>query len=234
VPRVLAGATFGFAGFLAVTSWVNAEGTDLRAERQANIADLARSQIQHNKQLDAELVELREEVDELLERRLGGPNVDRAQRRARELEPTAGLTALVGPGVSVTLDDVPANRRPANVDPDDLIVHQQDLQGVVNALWAGGAEAMTLQGQRIISTSAVRCVGNTVVINGIPYSPPYTIEAIGDPERLVRALGDSPAVDTYRDYAARYGLGWSLKTSSTIRVPAFDGSLSLDYARTSS
>ena len=52
-------------------------------------------------------------------------------------------------------------------------MHQQDIQAVVNALWAGGAEAMTIQGQRVISTTGIKCVGNTVVLHGVPYSPPY-------------------------------------------------------------
>jgi uncharacterized protein YlxW (UPF0749 family) len=230
MSRFLAAATFGAAGFLGATSAVSAEGTDLRAERQTDVADLARAQVQRNRALDADRSELREEVNGLLNSELGGGNADRAQKEAEELAPAAGLTALSGPGVSVTLDDAPVSSRAKDVDPDALVVHQQDIQGVVNALWAGGAEAMTLQGQRIISTSAVRCVGNTVRINGWVYSPPYHIEAIGDAEGMVEALGESPEVDIYRDYAAKYDLGWSLKNTSDIHVPAFDGPLNLDYA----
>ena len=59
---------------------------------------------------------------------------------------------------------------------------------MVNALWSGGAEAMTIQGQRVISTTGVKCVGNTVVLHGIPYAPPYVISAIGNPDRLRAAL----------------------------------------------
>lgn len=230
MTRFLAAATFGAAGFLGATSAVSAEGTDLRAERQTDVADLARAQVQRNRTLDADRAELEKEVNDLLNSQLGGVNADRMQKQAEKLAPTAGLTALSGPGVSVTLDDAPVSSRSDDVDPDALVVHQQDIQGVVNALWAGGAEAMTLQGQRIISTSAVRCVGNTVRINGWVYSPPYRIEAIGDAEGMVEALGESPEVDIYRDYAAKYHLGWSLKTSAHIDVPAFDGPLNLDYA----
>ena len=230
LTRLLATATFGIAGFLAVASGVNAQGTDLRAERQTDIADLARAQVQHNRALDAELSKLRNDVDKILERQLGNGDAGEAQRRADRLAPSAGLTAVAGPGVRVVLDDAPVNSRPTDADPDALVVHQQDIQGVVNALWAGGAEAMTLQGQRIISTTAVRCVGNTVRVNGLPYSPPYSIEAIGPSGRMVKALGQSRAVDTYRDYAAVYGLGWQLNTLPQVSVPAFDGSLSLDYA----
>src|SRR4029079_12479703 len=117
----------------------------------------------------------------------------------------AGLTALKGPGVSVSLNDAPVTGkgpRPADVTNDDLVVHQQDVQSVVNALWAGGAEAMTVMGQRVIATSAVRCVGNTLILQGEGYSPPYAVTAIGDPARLRAALAREPGVRTYRQYAA--------------------------------
>ena len=75
---------------------------------------------------------------------------------------------------------------PAGADPDDYVIHQQDVQSVVNALWAGGAEAMMLQDQRVISTSAVRCVGNTLILQGRVYSPPYVITAHRQPRRDAR------------------------------------------------
>jgi uncharacterized protein YlxW (UPF0749 family) len=91
----------------------------------------------------------------------------------------------------VILDDAPASVAANGIEPDLLVVHQQDIQAVVNALWSGGAEAMTIQEQRVISTTAVKCVGNTVVLHGIPYAPPYRIRAIGDPLRLHAALACS-------------------------------------------
>jgi uncharacterized protein YlxW (UPF0749 family) len=232
VYRFLAAVTFGLAGFLGVTSAVSAAGTDLRAERQTDIADLARSQLQHTRELDAELADLREEVDELLAGQLGDEEARAAQEQAERVAPAAGLTAVTGPGVAVTLDDAPPSARSADVDPDALVVHQQDIQAVANALWAGGAEAMMIQGQRIISTSAIRCVGNSVVLHGIPYPPPYRIEAIGDVDGMVKALETSPQVEAYLSYAKdpRYGLGWKLERLPSVTIPAFDGSLTLDYA----
>ena len=83
----------------------------------------------------------------------------------------------------MTLTDAPRSVDVPGLDPNVLVVHQQDIQAFVNALWAGGAEAISLQGQRLISTTGIKCVGNTVVLDGVPYSPPYVIEAIGDPAR---------------------------------------------------
>jgi uncharacterized protein YlxW (UPF0749 family) len=112
-------------------------------------------------------------------------------------------------------------------------VHQQDVQAVVNALWSGGAEAMMLQDQRVISTSAVRCVGNTLILQGRVYSPPYTITAIGDAGQLRAALDSSPEVTIYRQYVDALGLGYDLTSRASVTMPAYAGSLDLVHATVS-
>ena len=96
----------------------------------------------------------------------------------------AGLDPVRGPGLVVTLNDAQRDadgRFPRDASPDDLVVHQQDIQAVLNALWSAGAEGIQMQDQRIIATSAPRCVGNTLLLNGRTYSPPYVITAVGNP-----------------------------------------------------
>jgi uncharacterized protein YlxW (UPF0749 family) len=101
---------------------------------------------------------------------------------------------------------------------------------VVNALWAGGAEAMTIQGQRVISTTGIKCVGNTVVLHGVPYAPPYVIEAIGDADSLLAAINDSPSIQIYKQYVDAYGLGYAVDRVAAIEAPAFSGSVGLRFA----
>ena len=98
------------------------------------------------------------------------------------------------------------------------------------ALWAGGAESMMVQDQRVISTSAVRCVGNTLILQGRVYSPPYAVTAIGDPERLTAALDTSENVQLYRYYVDRYGLVYETESHDEVVLPGFDGSLDLVHA----
>jgi len=143
-----------------------------------------------------------------------------------------GSTPVAGPGLSVKLDDAPEDSlRLPDVRPDLLVVHQQDIQSVMNALWAGGAEAMTLMDQRVISTSAVRCIGNVLILQGRRYSPPYTISAIGDPARLKQALQDSQAVQVYVRDAHDLGLGWSVTVASDpLQLPAYSGATELSAA----
>ena len=99
----------------------------------------------------------------------------------------------------------------------------------MNALWAGGAEAMAVQGHRVVSTTGVRCVGNVLHIQGRIYSPPFRVEAIGDPEQLRTSLIASEGVQIYLQYVDAVGLGWSVEETG-LELPAYSGSLSLRHA----
>ena len=77
-----------------------------------------------------------------------------------------------GPGVQITLSDAPPGRIPAGATPNDLVIHQQDIEDTMNALWAGGAEAMTVQGVRITNRTVIRCIGNVILVDGTSFSPP--------------------------------------------------------------
>ena len=84
----------------------------------------------------------------------------------------------------------------------------------MNALWAGGAEAMSIAGQRVIATSAVRCVGNTLLLNGEVFSPPFRVVAIGPSSTMQKELDASPGVTLFKQAAEFYGLGYTVEHSS--------------------
>lgn len=216
------------AGLMITVAAIAARGTDLRSDRTADMRDLIVSQSQRNEELRRQVGELQDEVAALTEQRSGPGEFQSALVFAEE---SAGMAPVSGPGLRVTLTDAPADVKPAGVDDDSLVVHQQDIQAVVNALWAGGAEAMSIQGQRVISTTGIKCVGNTVVLHGIPYAPPYVIEAIGDEDTMRQALDDSPAVSIYRQYVEAYRLGYSVEGVGTLDLPSFSGSSGVRYAR---
>jgi uncharacterized protein YlxW (UPF0749 family) len=147
------------------------------------------------------------------------------------LEGPVGLKPVQGPGVTISLDDAPDNvLQAAGNDVSDLIVHQQDIQAVANALWAGGAEAMTIAGERVVATTGIKCVGNTVVLHGVPHSPPYRISAIGPSGAMLAAVYASPYIDLYLQSAAK-GLGWDVKEEASLELPGYRGSTELAYAR---
>jgi uncharacterized protein YlxW (UPF0749 family) len=143
----------------------------------------------------------------------------------------SGLLPVQGNGMRVELSDTPRTVDFPDVDPNFLVVHQQDIQAYVNALWAGGAEAVALQGQRLVTTSGIKCVGNTVVIDGVPYSPPYVIEAVGEPLQLRAALNRSAEVETYRDYAEKYQLGLAEDEIGALHIEGYDGPIAFRYAK---
>ena len=227
LARTLTAAVCGLAGLMIIISATHAQGTDLRPARNTDLVSLVQSQSRHNAELTRQLGTLRQEVDALAARGNAqsalGPEISRQGERV-------GLTEVVGPAVKVTLDDAPSSVAANGIEPDLLVVHQQDIQAVVNALWSGGAEAMTIQGQRVISTTAVKCVGNTVVLHGIPYSPPYDVVAIGDQARLHDALATSEPIQIYQQYVESYGLVFREKSLPRVRLPAHEGSLDLVHA----
>ena len=146
----------------------------------------------------------------------GNAAVSKVRRQADALAPMVGTRAVTGPGLKVTLDDAhrTAASLPEGFTADDIVVHQQDVQSVVNALWAGGAEGMMLQDQRVISTSAVRCVGNTLILQGRVYSPPYVITAVGDVQGMRQQLETDPSVTIYRQYADLLGLRYDVEDTA--------------------
>lgn len=216
------GAVVGLAGLLFVVSASDAPA-DRRPQDLVEFVLTKAGQVERQAgQVDA----LRAEVDALT-----AAVTDLPGAVSPAVQMAAGSVAASGPGLVVTLDDAPATATRDNLDPDVLVVHQQDLQAVINALWAGGAEAVAVQDQRIVATTSVQCVGNVLRLGGRVYSPPYTVSAIGDPAALRAALDGSPAVRAYQSDAQDVGLGWSVRTGDTLVLPAYSGATGLVYAQ---
>jgi len=220
------------AGVLFATSAHDSHGTDLRAPGTSNLADTVRAAERTVRDNDREVQSLQAAVDRAA-RAAGGADsaVRAAQDRVTPLRAPAGLTAVHGPGLEVVLDDAPGEPPGGNVDPNILVVHQSDLQAVVNALWSGGAEAMSIHGQRVIATSAVRCVGNTLLLNGEVFSPPFRVAAIGPSATMLKKLASSPGVKLFQEAAGYYGLGYTVDVQNDIQIPAYRGPIALSYAR---
>jgi uncharacterized protein YlxW (UPF0749 family) len=235
--RIAAVVVFVVAGTLFVTSGIAAGGLDLRASSVTDLDTVVRQQRDRADALQDEVAALTREVDKL------GKGVDDArvtelQRQVDELRGPAGFEEVHGPAITVVLSDAPkediaraVESGKGEVTKEDLVVHQQDIQAVANALWIGGAEAMTLQKQRVISTTGIKCVGNTVVLHGVPYAPPYEITAIGDLDALQTALDSSDYVAGYKTYVDAHNLGYEVSTKDDVTMPAYTGISDLRYAK---
>lgn len=218
------------AGLLFGTSAALARVTGF-GEEPADLAGLIQQRTDRVEQLSAQAGDLTLQIERLEGASAASGASSDVSARADQLAPLIGTDAVQGPALTVTLDDAGYTEAtlPQGYTVDDVVVHQQDVQGVVNALWAGGAEAMMVQDQRIVATSAVRCVGNTLYLQGRVYSPPYTVTAVGDTEAMAAALAQDPIVSTYRGWSQVLGLGYVVERSERRRVPAFEGTIRPEY-----
>lgn len=153
-------------------------------------------------------------------------------RRLDDLEATTGAGAVTGPGMVVRVEDA-GDTSAADVDPrtqegDEGRVTDRDLQTIVNEVWAAGAEAVAVNGQRLTALSAIRAAGDAVLVDFRPLTPPYVVTAIGDPDNLrstfVGGFGGS-----YLQVLRDYGITSSVKDDDRLRLPASAG-VGLRYA----
>ncbi|MGY1826720.1 DUF881 domain-containing protein [Blastococcus sp. SYSU DS0541] len=222
------------AGLLFATSGRTAEGSDLRAGEVTQLSQLVEERDAAVARQERQLAQLQDQLQRLTAQvatRDGA--VAEVQAVAEADAPEAGLTPVVGSGVVITLDDAPQpsdGSLPTGARPDDLVIHQSDVQGVVNAVWAAGADAVAIMDQRLISTSAVRCVGNTLLLRGRTYSPPFVITAVVDAPQVEAALDASPQVAVFEQAVRSWGLTFEVRERPQLTVPAYDGGLTLQHA----
>ena len=221
------------AGLLLAATYGVSGGGEIRRSDAPRLVDLIREEQSSVDRLSAERDALSSRIDSTHGRSTNSALAAMLKRSA-ELAGEAGLDPVHGPGLVVTLTDAQrdANGRfPRDASPDDLVVHQQDIQAVLNALWSAGAEAIQMQDQRLIVTSAPRCVGNTLLLNGRTYSPPYTIAAIGDAAAMQAALAAAPLVTLYKQYVVRFGLGYDEAVKSDLPIVGYTQPVRMHFAR---
>lgn len=222
--RVITAFIALFAGLLFVSSGNTAAGTNIRTSGLEDLRSLIINRAKGMVGLEQDVNELQTQVAQLAQ----GKTDPELNAQLAALENQAGLAPVTGPALQVVMDDaprIPGTPIPEGFTADDLVVHQQDVQAVVNAFWRGGATAVSVMDQRIISTSAIRCVGNTLLLQGRVYSPPFVITAVGDTAQLQIALNEEPGVKTYKQYVDRVNLGWEINVFNEYTLPAWEGSL---------
>jgi uncharacterized protein YlxW (UPF0749 family) len=223
------------AGLLFATSGRTAQGTDLRAGEITELSQLIRQRDAALDRQGSQVTELQSQVERLTEQ-VASRNTDvaAAQVAGEAGELSAALVPLTGPGLVITLDDAPQRpdgALPVDARPDDLVIHQSDVQAVVNAVWAAAADGVAIMDQRLIATSAVRCVGNTLLLQGRPYSPPFLIAAIADVDAVGAQLASSPQVAVLQQAVEDFGLTFELRAVPELTLPAYDDPLVLEHAR---
>ncbi|MBO8128617.1 MAG: DUF881 domain-containing protein [Peptococcaceae bacterium] len=167
--------------------------------------------------------ELREELDQIT----SSPQLAQLRQKVEVTRLQAGLAPVCGPGVEVVLKDSEIPIQPGQ-DPNLYVLHDEDLLRVVNELRAAGAEALAINGERLLATSEIRCIGPTVLVNKTRrLVPPFVISAIGNPETMIKALEMPGGV---LDILGFWGIRADVKKVPEIVIPAYSGSTTLEYA----
>lgn len=226
--------SLGLLGVLAVTGFllltaVSSARTTKRAEapRKAELIDLIESRREQVDRLDQDVRKLRGEVATAERNAARSNELGAAANRALgDLAGKAGTTALHGPGVEVRLDD--SDRSPPSPDEAGAYrIHDSDLQLVVNSLFGAGAEAVAINGNRVVVTTPIRAAGDTIVVNFRPVSPPYRVTAIGADQR---AFDATEIATRFRRWTGLFGLGFTVRDLDDVTVPAYTGRVRITTA----
>lgn len=219
-------------GFLVTAAVVHERAREQRAPEQTeDLVRLVRRRQAAVRDLGAQVRSLTEELAGLqVAGAAGSARVEEVVARVEGLRASAGLEALRGPGVVVELADSPDAPRTGG-DVTDLRIQDVDLQLVVNALWAAGAEAVAVNGQRVAGWTAIRQAGEAILVNFRAVSSPYRVTAIGDPEDLRRRLLGSEIARQFEVWTQVYGLGFAVGPAETVTLPGLGAPVDLAWAR---
>lgn len=204
-----------------------AEAPSSERARLGLLADVQRDSAR-SAELQRRLEDLRAEVAEAVDDALATTEEGRQQSElVRQLEFATGVQAVDGPGLVVTLSDAapqesvdPVTGEPVEVVPEAGLVLDIDVQAVVNALWAAGAEAISIDGQRLAPTSSIRTAGEAILVDFRPVTSPYLVEAIGNPDLLVPRFAGSQTAGRYDAYQQLYGIGFELAQAGQLSLAA--------------
>ena len=204
-----------FALLLGVAAAQSARAAPTREQSRASLVSEARSAEGDLRAARRDVAALRREVAALdLERRRLLRGTVQANAGARRTGAVTGTVPVTGPGMVVTVDDAP------DADNDRQRVFDQDLQRLVNGLWAAGAEAVAINGQRLSSLSAIRLAGEAITVNFRSLRRPYVVSAIGNPDQLPARFVDTAGGTWWLNLKAVYGLRFDLASSDDLRLPA--------------
>jgi len=148
-------------------------------------------------------------------------------KRTDHTDMMSGAVALRGPGLEVTIQDSGKPLQKGE-DPNVAIVHNDDLLRLVNELKAGGAEAVSVNDQRLVDTSEITCAGSTILVNQSRISPPFYVRAIGNPDTLSGALSLRGGILEYLQF---YGIQVSIARKTEVLIPMYSGGTTYRFAK---
>lgn len=215
-PGTAALVVMGLFGLLVTTAAVQtARNADEASSGRESLITQIRARSAQVDARRARVTNLRDEIDSLQTLFLETTNQGRAMSaRLDRLTVNTGAVGVTGPGVKVVVDDAPGA-----VSAKDRVL-DEDLQKLVNALWASGAEAISVNGQRLSNLSAIRFAGSAITVNFVSLSPPYTVLAVGDPDTMPARFVETEHGQDWLDLRVVPGLKFEMTTEPALRLPA--------------
>ena len=218
-------------GLLVTLQWrTQQERSELTVRYNAPLLDAASSLQNEQNSLKAQLADLRTQLDDIQKGAASQSTASKdLQDQIEELRSAGGLVELTGDGVLVTLDDARGTSPSQASNVEKSIAHNTDITDIINAAWRGGATAVAVNGERIVGTSSVYCVGSTIMVNGTLMSPPFSIVIMGPQDRLLAVFDDPNELRDIKQRRDVYGLGFRVTRASAMKVPAYAGALNVHY-----
>lgn len=212
----------GFAGLvLTVAASQTHRNAPAVAQNRLELIDRVNSETDQADELQRRLVALRAEVDGARDNALAATSAGSAARAELEaLSTLAGVTPVRGPGIKVVVDDAPNGTLRADGATGRVL--DTDLQRLLNGLWAAGAEAVSVNGQRLTQLTAVRSAGDAILVAYRPLSPPYEILAIGDPDDLEVDFVDGPGGRWFHTLQG-FGIRFTVTAQKDLHLPGASG-----------
>ncbi|CFX63253.1 Protein of unknown function DUF881 [Syntrophomonas zehnderi OL-4] len=213
-------------GIMLAVQFKNTQNSDLhlRGARSDELLFTLNNVTQERDSLAREVISLREKIASVQNNNDATAGI---QDELKKANMAAGLLAVEGPGVVVTLND---STRTVQVDedPNSYIIHDKDILRVVNELKAAGAEAISVNNERIIAMSEIRCAGTTILVNSNKIGPPFIIRAIGDPQILESGLAIKGGIVEELKY---YSLQVQIQKNDRVEIPAYGSAVKFNFSK---
>lgn len=193
------------------------------AARNKTLVDVINTQEQKNRELETEIANIRKQIETYHSKKTENTGMEPLKKDLDKLRVTSGLTPVKGPGIQITLDD--QDKAHTEKDPEFYLIHYSSILYIVNDLRAGGAEAIAVNGDRVVATTDIRCAGNIILVNTHRLAPPYTIQAIGDPQMLEEAVRSGEYFSLEQS-----NFPVTLEPKDNILLPEYKGSYSFNFA----
>lgn len=224
------------SGLLMVTLFKTHQSLQAEATTRKNdtLISIIEDLEKETESLEQRIKDLHQLIDEARKKQSSGQGLMAdMEQDIKELKMMAGLTEVKGPGVVVVLDDNAKGAEAAksadilNYNPENFIIHDKNVLYIINDLKNAGAEAISVNNQRIVTTSNIRCVGTVILVNSTRMAPPYEIKAIGDPDKLEEGVLNS------QEYMWLSKKDFPVKVTKheELEIPAYTGNFSPNFAQ---